>query len=194
MGNCLPKKQININIPTNIIAQDLYDYSKQNDILIIPLVREYNLDNLYPKEDEVEKWNIFIVGQDKTYIQAKITDRIFEIDEKKILNTQGNVHDSISPRFKTFMDKIWDNTLNNIQLQFFTYINSKLFLLNSYPFKNNQGNIIGGICFIREAGIIDKNIFDRNVITDREIKLRDKDKLKDKDKDKDKDISDQKTD
>jgi hypothetical protein len=147
------------------ISKELYDYSKQNDILIIPLVKEYNLDNLYPVEDEVEKWNIFIVGQDRTYIQAKVTDSIFEINEDKILNTRGN-KESISLRFKEFLNKIWNQTLKGKQLQFFTYINSKLFLLNSYPFRNNKNVIIGGICFIREAGIIDKKIFDLDVIFD----------------------------
>lgn len=162
MGNCLPiKKNITINMPTNI-SPELYDYSRQNDILIIPLVKEYNLDNLYPKEDQVEQWNIFIVGQDKTYIQAKVTNTLFEIDEKKILNTKGDEKISISPRFKHFLDKIWDYTLSGQKLQFFTYISSKLFLLNSYPFLNDCDEIIGGICFIREAGIIDKNIFDTN--------------------------------
>ena len=180
------KRDITINIPSNIISQELYDYSKQNDILIIPLIKEYNLDNLYPAEDEVEKWNIFIVGQDKTYIQAKVTDRIFEINESRILNTRGDDENNISPRFKTFMDKIWDYTLLGKQLQFFTYINSKLFLLNSYPFKNNNNKIIGGICFIREAGIIDKNIFDLNLKNSIESQNKDSKYNNNNDKDEEK--------
>lgn len=160
---CFSSKNISVNIPEHIIAKDIYEYSKRNDILIIPLIREYNLDNLYPREDQVEQWNIFIVGQDKTYIQAKIRDPIFEINENKLLNTQGQDEEAVSPRFKEFLDKVWDNTLQDIQLQFFTYINSKLFLLNSYPFKNKENKVIGGICFIREAGIIDKAIFDKNI-------------------------------
>ena len=165
MGSCYSSKN-NINITHNIstktkthkIDKELYDYSKENDILIIPLVKEYNLDNLYPKEDEVEKWNIFIVGQDKTYIKAQINEKSFEIKKELINNRADN--DKVSPRFQIFLDKIWNNTLRDNQLQFFTYINSKLYLLNSYPFKNHNKKVIGGICFIREAGIINKKVFD----------------------------------
>ena len=139
---------------------DFYEYTKKNDILIIPLINEYHLANLYPKEDEVEKWNIFIIGSDKTYIFAKVSDDTFEINENNILNNDGV--NSMSNRFKNFLNKMWDTTLSGTNLQFFTYINSKLYLLNSYGLNNKKNEIVGATLFIREAGLINQNIFKYN--------------------------------
>lgn len=164
--SCIPKIKLmcceTIVVNKSFINQELYDYSKENDILIIPLVKKYNLKNLYPEEDEVEKWNIFIVGNNKTYISANIFENSFGIIGEKLLNDTGIKN--MPKRMYDFLDKVWDYTLKGKQLQFFCYINSKLFLLNSYPFYNSNKKIIGGICFIREAGMVDKKIFDINVI------------------------------
>ncbi len=145
----------------NKVEEDIFNYSKENDILLIPLVKEYNLANLYPKEDEVEHWSIFIVGSDKTYILAKLNNKMGlheDIKQNELLNNVAN-HNNMSKRFKDFLDKIWDKTLNDAQIQIFIYMNSRLSLLNSYPLKNKNNNIIGAVCFIREAGLIDKTIF-----------------------------------
>ena len=150
-----------IKSPKQKTMNDIYEYSKKNDILIIPLVKNYVLDNLYPKEDEVEKWNIFIVGNDKTYILSKIIDKTFEIDDVSLLNNKASPL-NMSERYYKFLEKIWEKTLNGIDLQFFCYIDTKLFFLNSFSLKNSNNVIIGGICVIRDAGIVDKSVFDNN--------------------------------
>lgn len=143
------------------ILEDLYDYSKKNDIILIPLVKKYNLENLYPVEDEVEKWNIFVVGNDKTYIQAKAPDFSRNIKEDEMLNTKGKSY--MEERIYNFLDKIWDKTLEGKQIQIFVYTFRTLYLLNSYALRNTDNNeIIGAICFMRDAGLVDKEVFDIN--------------------------------
>lgn len=144
----------------NEILEDLYDYSKKNDIVLIPLVKRYNLENLYPIEDEVEKWNIFIVGNDKTYIQAKAPDFSKNIKEDEMLNTKGKSY--MEERIYNFLDKIWDKTLKGQQIQIFVYTFRTLYLLNSYGLRNENNEIIGAICFMRDAGLVDKAVFDIN--------------------------------
>ena len=146
---------------SNQNLEDLYDYSKKNDIILIPLVKKYNLENLYPVEDEVEKWNIFVVGNDKTYIQAKAPDFSKNIKEDEMLNTKGKSY--MEERIFNFLDRIWDKTLNGQQIQIFVYTFRTLYLLNSYSLRNTDNNeIIGSICFMRDAGLVDKDIFDIN--------------------------------
>lgn len=153
----------NIIKKNHFVDDELIQYTKQNDILLIPLVKHYHLDNLYPVQDEVESWNIFIIGNDKTYILAKCPDFKQDIDEN-ILNTKGI---SMNKRIFNFLDMIWDKTLtNNQEIQTFIYTNGSLFLLNTYQIKNKSSAVIGAICFMRHAGLIDKSIFNYNQVED----------------------------
>ena len=147
--------KVNINEQTNMVDKKLIKYTKENDILLIPMINGYELDNLYPVADQVEFWNIFIIGCDKTYICAQNIDFC---KEEEILNKSGV--GAMEERIFDFLDKIWTETLADKQIQIFVYLNSKLYLLNSYPFKNKKDIIIGACCFIREAGLIDKKAFD----------------------------------
>ena len=142
-----------------LIKQRLFDYSKKNDIILIPLLKEYSLDNLYPIGDEVHKWSIFIVGNDKTYILAKTTHFIEKINND-ILNKK--TYNGMNIKMYNFLDQIWDLTLKGTNLQLFVYTESTLFLLNSYSMLNEKGQVIGATCFMRDAGVIDKKIFDVN--------------------------------
>lgn len=146
---------------TQFIDKELYEYSKQNDILLIPLLNDYELNNLYPIMDEVEKWDIFIVGSDKTYILAKTRSFTNRINDG-ILNKK--INDNIDNKFHDFLDKIWDRTLNGKNIQIFVYTRKTLYFLNSYSFRNQKNDIIGAICFIRNAGIVDESVFDNNII------------------------------
>ena len=148
-------------LPGSYIDKDLYEYSKKNDILLIPLLNDYQLNNLYPIMDEVEKWDIFIIGSDKTYILAKTRSFKNRINDE-ILNQK--IIQNIDKKFHQFLDKIWERTLNGRNIQIFVYTRKTLYFLNSYSFKNQNNDIIGAICFIREAGLVDDSVFDNTVI------------------------------
>jgi hypothetical protein len=109
--------------------------------------------------DQVASWNVFIVGNDKTYILSKTTH--FDKDmNNNILNNKK--YQGMDVKFFNFLDKIWNVTLRGENIQVFVYAKKTLFLLNSYSFKNQSKQIIGAVCFLREAGLINKKIFDEN--------------------------------
>ena len=46
-------------------------------------------------------------------------------------------------------DSVWTKTLQGKQLQFYMVWNSKLYFINTYPFFNGKGKVIGAILFMR---------------------------------------------
>jgi hypothetical protein len=158
--------QLRLRRKNTMINKELYEYSKKNDILLIPLIKEYNLNNLYPILDQVESWNVFIIGNDKTYILAKTKHFRNEVNDQ-ILNNKK--YQGINVKFFNFLDKIWNLTLKGENIQIFVYAVKTLFLLNSYSFKNQNGNIIGAVCFLREAGLINEKIFQNTHNIDNKI-------------------------
>jgi hypothetical protein len=128
------------------LNQQLYNVSKKYKISILPIVSGFNLDNLYPLTDQVQFWNIFIVGRDKTYILASCKNI-------KIPNTEqllNKTADGILPdELREFFDPIWDKTLKGSQLQFYIVFNSSTYFVNTYPFYNDRKRVIGAIMFLR---------------------------------------------
>lgn len=119
------------------------------DIHILKVADTFHLSNLYPITDQVEKWSVFIVGNDMTYIHASLGD--FDIPDIKneniLLNKKGpNV---FSFELNEFFEPIWRQTLRGTQLQFYLSVRQKLFFVNTYPFVNDKKNVIGAIMFIR---------------------------------------------
>jgi hypothetical protein len=119
------------------------------DIHILKVAETFHLINLYPITDQVEKWSVFIVGNDMMYIHASLGD--FDIPEIKnhnhLLNHKGpNI---LSYELNEFFEPIWKQTLNGAQLQFYLSVRQRLFFVNTYPFINDKKDVIGAIMFIR---------------------------------------------
>lgn len=127
---------------------DIYKVSKEYKITILPITHNIDIDNLYPVTDHVELWNIFIVGNDKTYILANINDKHINIpNNDKLLNHKAE--NLLPDELRKIFDKIWDKTLSGKQLQFYMVWNSKLYFINTYPFFNGKAKTIGAILFMR---------------------------------------------
>lgn len=119
------------------------------DIHILKVADTFHLSNLYPITDQVEKWSVFVVGNDMTYIHASLGD--FDIPEIKnhnaLLNRKGpNI---LSFELNEFFEPIWKQTLSGTQLQFYLSVRQRLFFVNTYPFINDKKDVIGAIMFIR---------------------------------------------
>lgn len=130
------------------IDKQLYNVSREYKISILPINPNFDIENLYPITDHVELWNIFIVGNDKTYILANVNDpHIIIPNHDQLKNRQGN---NILPDelYKVF-DSIWTKTLHGNQLQFYMVWNAKLYFINTYPFFNGKQHVIGAILLMR---------------------------------------------
>ena len=130
------------------LDRNIYNVSKEYKISILPIIPDFDIDNLYPITDQVHKWSILIVGNDKTYILASIKDPHITIPESEDLpNHTGN---NILPEELTkFFDSVWTTTLTGKQLQFYMVWNGKLYFVNTYPFFNGKKKVIGAILFMR---------------------------------------------
>lgn len=130
------------------IEKKIYHVSKQHKISVLPITPTFDIENLYPLTDHVELWNIFVVGNDKTYIMTQVKDPNIIIPEADdLLNRKAN---GILPDdLFQFLDSIWDRTLLGRQLQFYIVWNGKLYFINTYPFFNGKRVVIGAILFMR---------------------------------------------
>lgn len=130
-----------------LFDQHIYQASKKYNISILPITHHFDIENLYPLTDHVELWNVFIVGNDKTYILANANDpRIDFPNLDRLANHRGT---QMPSELAKFFDSVWDTTLSNKQLQFYIVWRNQLYFVNTYPFKNGKGRVIGAAMFMR---------------------------------------------
>jgi hypothetical protein len=130
------------------LGSKLYNVTREYKISILPITQNFDIQNLYPITDHVELWNIFIIGNDKTYIMANINDPNITIpNSDQLPNHKG--HNILRDELLKILDTIWDRTLTGKQLQFYIVWNGKLYFINTYPFFNGKNKVIGAILFMR---------------------------------------------
>lgn len=130
------------------LDRQIYHVSRENKISILPITPNFDIENLYPLTDKVELWNTFVVGNDKTYILTSVNDPFIDIvNVDRLVNhrAKGIIPDDLLG----FFDTVWDSTLVGKQLQFYMVWNSRLYFVNTYPFFNGKGKVIGAILFMR---------------------------------------------
>lgn len=116
------------------------------DIHILKVAADFHLKNLYPITDQVERWSVFIVGNDLTYIHVSVGDFTFP-DSENLLNHQGT--NILNKELNEFFEPLWKQTLAGNQLQFYMSVKQRLYFVNTYPFVNDNKYIIGAVMFIR---------------------------------------------
>lgn len=121
------------------------------NISVLPVIADFEFENLYPETNQVHKWNIFIVGKDKTYIHAQIYD--LDIPEGKNLpNHKGaNV---LTEELNEFFEPCFDKTLEGRRLQLMVIWRKKTYLLNTYPLTNHKHNVVGAVMFLRDFELL----------------------------------------
>lgn len=128
------------------IDKHIMSLNGKYNIHILKVAQDFHIKNLYPITDQVDKWSVFVVGNDMTYIHASIGDFNFP-DAKLLLNQKGP--SVMIPELNEFFEPLWKQTLNGSQLQFYMSVQQRLFFVNTYPFINGQKEVIGAIMFIR---------------------------------------------
>jgi len=130
------------------LDRNIYKVTREYKISILPIIPDFEIDNLYPLTDHVELWNIFIVGNDKTYILANVNDPHISVPNAESLPNHSG--ENILPHeLSVVFDSVWTQTLTGKQLQFYMVWNGKLYFINTYPFFNGQKKVIGAILFMR---------------------------------------------
>lgn len=146
--NCFygQKKKPKLTHQYEEIDRQLATMNGKYDIHILKVAQDFHIKNLYPITDQVQKWSVFVVGNDKTYIHASIGEFDFPNSEHLINKKGTNI---LSSELNEFFDPLWTQTLNGSQLQFYMSVSQKLFFVNTYPFVNEKKDVIGAIMFIR---------------------------------------------
>jgi len=154
LAKCFKKIKLKIHTKQIPIIQDddldkkIFNVSREYKISILPITPNFDIENLYPLTDHVELWNIFIVGNDKTYILANVKDPYIQIPESTMLPNKNGIN-ILPHELNQFFDSIWDKTMTGRQLQFYIVWNGRLYFINTYPFFNGQASVIGAILFMR---------------------------------------------
>lgn len=133
------------------LDKNIYAASHKHNINVLPVLPNFDIQNLYPITDRVEQWNVLVVGSDKTYILASLKDPFMRMDppdaETLLPNRQGP--EVLPAELNAFFDPVWDKTLLGRQLQFYILWNERLYFINTYPFFNSSHRVIGAILFMR---------------------------------------------
>jgi len=132
-------------------VKDLLAFNERYNITILPVIDDYVFENLYPKTNQVQTWNVFIVGNDKTFITSNNTD--FNIPDD-IINTRGEKIPS--QELKDFFDEIFEKTLKGQDLQFLMIFSNKTYVVNTYYLSNQNKKVIGACAFIRLFDLLPK--------------------------------------
>lgn len=137
--------------------QKLKSVGAKYNIAILPVISDYEIDNLYPVTDQVHKWNILIVGSDKTYIHASIYDLDIPETDNLVNNRGATV---LCHELNEFFDPIFDNTLSGRKLQFLIIWRKTTYLVNTYPLENQSSKVVGAIMFVRAYELLPKMSLD----------------------------------
>jgi hypothetical protein len=157
--SCLSKKEKKENerLVQERFESRLKSVGSKYNIAILPVISDYEIENLYPVTDQVHKWNILIVGSDKTYIHASIYD--LDIPEtENLVNNRGTT--ILSTELNEFFDPIFDNTLKGRKLQFLIIWRKTTYLVNTYPLENQSNKVVGAIMFVRAYELLPKMSLD----------------------------------
>ncbi len=130
------------------LDRNIYNVTREYKISILPIIPDFEIDNLYPLTDHVELWNIFIVGNDKTYILANVNDPHIVVPNAESLPNHSGIN-ILPNELSVVFDSVWTQTLSGKQLQFYMVWNGKLYFINTYPFFNGKKKVIGAILFMR---------------------------------------------
>lgn len=117
------------------------------NIAVLPVAPAFKLSNLFPLTNHVERWNIMIVGSDKSYILASIGDPHVKLEGSKLLNQKGI--DRLPKELSGFFEIVWSKTLAGQRLQFFMVWNSKTYLVNTYALYNQSDSVVAATMFMR---------------------------------------------
>lgn len=138
------------------IYDDVASMGERYNITILPVYAGFCIENLYPETNQVHKWNIIIIGKDKTFIHVSVHDLDLPQHETFPNRRSGNVLDR---QLQDFFDPIFDKTLMKHQLQFIMAWSQRIFLVNTYPICNQVGGVIGAVIFIRNYNLMPKMTF-----------------------------------
>lgn len=134
------------------VLTKLNDTYRQNGVPVymLPMQHDHNLiNNLYPDWDKVDLWNIFIIGNDKTYILANIKTFFNQASPPGNAALNNNGVAGLDEWLQRFLDPLWDVTLQGHHLHFVMLLQGRTYVCNSYPFRNQTRKVIGAILLIR---------------------------------------------
>lgn len=131
---------------------DLLELNEKYNITVLPY-NDYVIDNLYPKTNKVGNWNIYVVGNDRTFIMSNSID--FDMPDD-VLNTRGEK--IANNEVKEFFNDIFDRTLEGPghDLQFLMIYCNTAFVVNTYHLTNQNRKVIGACAFIRKFDTMPK--------------------------------------
>lgn len=131
----------------NDCFDEVVSTAEQNNVLVLPARAIDNLKNLYPVSDNVEsRFNILIVGSDKSYILCKLSDlKLTGADRLE----NHKYSQSMPENIRAILDSIWDKTLLGNSLMFYLVVQGRTFVCNSFPLYTNNNIICGAMCCLR---------------------------------------------
>jgi hypothetical protein len=142
----------------NKFIESIHEHGQAYNITVIPVQVDFEIDNIYPETNQVDKWNIIIIGRDKTFVHVHLYDLVIPDAENFVNNRAGSV---LNRELRDFFDPVFENTLAGQQLQFIMGWLGNIHLVNTYPIKNQNNMIIGAILFIRNYMLLPKLFFEK---------------------------------
>jgi hypothetical protein len=151
----------NNNQNNNKFVESIHELGQQYNISVLPVHANFEIDNIYPETNQVDKWNIIIIGSDKTFVHVHLYDLQIP-DAQLFLNHRSGA--VLGKELKEFFDPVFDATLCGRQLQFLIGWSGDIYLVNTFPIRNPNSNVIGAILFIRNYLLLPRISFHGSVM------------------------------
>lgn len=114
------------------------------DIKILPFTSFLPLTDIFPKNNHVAEWSVYVIGKNKRLVVAQ--DNLELSEESMLAKKYDNV---INEKNGIFFDTVFEMIISGHESQFLMVVKEKLYFANTYSFLNEDKKAIGGILFVR---------------------------------------------
>jgi hypothetical protein len=122
----------------------LMSLQKDNEVKVLPFLSFLPLNDIFPRTNHVAEWSVYIIGKNKRLVVSQDNLQLSDVD---MLNKK---YDSVlEGKNGEFFDTVFDMIVNGHESQFILVYQDRMYFANTYSFRNENKEVIGGILFIR---------------------------------------------
>ena len=117
---------------------------ESTDIKVLPFLSFLPLTDIFPEQNHVAEWSVFVIGKNKRLVVAQ--DNLGFCETSMLSKRFDAV---LEGKNADFFHTVFEMILCGTESQFLMVYKEMLYFTNTYTFRNEEKTPIGGILFIR---------------------------------------------
>jgi hypothetical protein len=131
-------------VEKQVYQEKLTTLPENCDITVLPFMSFLPLTDIFPESSHVDEWSVYIIGKNKRLV---VSQDNLKLADKSMLNKRYD--HVLEGKNGLFFDTVFQMIIDGHETQFIMMIKDKMYFANTYTFKNENKQNIGGILFIR---------------------------------------------